>query len=71
MFINFCSVCVKLCYVLVVRGWSRVICAWTTSSLDGFGTEAMFLVYCLACYIPVSPVYRHRVVLIVSRHPSL
>ena len=29
------------------------------------------MVYCLACYIPVSPVHRHRVVLIVSRHPSL
>ena len=56
VFINFFSVCVKLCYVLVVRGWNRVICAWTTSSLDGFGTEAMFfgilsgmLYSCISC----------------------
>ena len=72
VFINFCGVCVKLCYVLVMRGWNRVIiCAWTTSSLDGLVLRLCFLVYCLACYIPVSPVYHHHVVLIVSRHPSL
>ena len=56
VFINFCSVCVKLYYVLVLRGWNRVICAWTTWSLDGFGTEAMFfgilsgmLYSCISC----------------------
>ena len=70
--INFCSVCVKI--VL------RVGCAWVESCymcMDNIVfrwflvLRLCFLVYCLACYIPVSPVYRHRVVLIVSRHPSL
>ena len=55
VFINF-LLCLCKIVVLVVRGWNHFMCAWTTSSLDGFGTEAMFfgilsgmLYSCMSC----------------------
>ena len=51
VFINFFSVCVKLCYVLVVRGWNRVIVRGTGTKQNLVGTAAGFSV----CFVGPNP----------------